>query len=311
MQGSSTTWKQILQTTRVESLFPPTRRHIITVGSTDPITTAFKLLIENKILGVPVYDAKKKQYTGFIDMLDILHHALSTLSQAEIQNLGESGSGLYSNENFSAATCGELAGISRRNPYKAVENTAPILAAIDLMTRWRVHRIPVVDGEGELKTLVSQSHVAALIYKHMTKFGELADKTVEALHLGLGEVFTVTTAQQAIDAFKLIHEKGVSAVGVVNEEGVLVGNISVSDLKSIGYDGRLFARLFTSVPDFINDTQPKGMRVITVTPETTFGNTVGKLCDNNIHRVYVVDEHSKPIGVISFLEILQTVVDRS
>lgn len=186
-----------------------------------------------------------------------------------------------------------------------VDQRAPVTNAIDLMIKWRVHRVPVVDTDGELLTVITQSHIARLIYKWLARFEQLADSTVEQLKLGYGEVITAQENEQAIAAFRLIHERAVSAVGVVDSEGKLVGNVSASDLKVIGYDGKLLAHLFVPISDFVKITRPEGVSAITVSPSSSFSQVLDKLVSNHIHRVYVVDEQRKPIGVISLLEILQ------
>lgn len=186
-----------------------------------------------------------------------------------------------------------------------VDQRAPVTSAIELMTRWRVHRVPVVDTDGELLTIVTQSHIARLIYKWLARFEQLADSTVEQRKLGYSEVATVQQDEPAVNAFRRIHERAVSAVGVVDAEGKLVGNVSASDLKVIGYDGRLLSHLFVPVSEFVKITRPEGVGPITVTPRSTFGQVLDKLVSNRIHRVYVIDDDNKPVGVVSLLEILQ------
>jgi CBS domain-containing protein len=51
------------------------------------------------------------------------------------------------------------------------------------------------------------------------------------LLLGHKDVITIGVNGRAIDAFKIMTDRGVSAVGVVDEEGKLVGNISVRDIR--------------------------------------------------------------------------------
>lgn len=185
-----------------------------------------------------------------------------------------------------------------------MENTAPVSGAIELMANWKVHRIPVVDQDGELITIVTQSHVTKFVYKYIVSLAPFGDKTVKELQLGLGEVFSVSSDKQAIDAFKLMVEKGVSAVGVVDAEGRLLGNVSVSDLRVIGFDGKMFSRLFVPITEFLQSIRPTG-GVVTVTTTNTITDILRKLVDNKIHRVYVIDEQSKPIGIISLLDILR------
>jgi len=294
---------ELFRTTHVRELFPEHGRLITTTTDT-PIGQVFERLVENKILSMPVYSPKAHKWVGFVDMIDLVHHALNELnitqSELQVSDLGQ----IFASK-FADQACSSIVGLSKRNPYMPVEQQAPVTSAIELMIKWRVHRVPVVDSDGDLLTVVTQSHVARLIYKWLARYERLADSTVEQLQLGYKEVFTVKEDESAIDAFRRIYDSAVSAVGVVNEEGKLVGNVSASDLKAIGYDGKLLSRLFVPVREFIKETRPDGISAISVTSRATFSQVLDKLITNHIHRVYVVDGDSKPIGVISLLEILQ------
>ncbi len=199
--------------------------------------------------------------------------------------------------------------ISKRNPYFPVERRAPLINAIELMSKWKVHRVPVIDADGDLVTLITQSHIVKFVYKYMSKLEHLADRTVERLQLGYPiDVVTVQENESTIKAFEQMQQNGVSAVGVVNDEGKLVGNVSVSDLKAIGYDGKLMSHLFAPVSEFLKLAKPDSLGAITVTPQATFASVVEKLVNNRIHRIFVIDpETEKPLGVISLLEILKCI----
>jgi len=118
-------------------------------------------------------------------------------------------------------------------------------------------------------------------------------------------VITINESKQAIEAFKLMHEKNVSAIAVVNDEDALVGNISSSDLKTIGSDAKLLSNLFLPIPEFVK-LLPGHDHTIAVTPSATFAEVVTKLDSARVHRVYVVDA-LRPIGVIATIEILSTI----
>jgi len=289
----------------VRQLFPEEHGRIITVTADTTIGSVFKTLVENKILSAPVFNTKTHKWVGFVDMVDLVHHALNVLNIPKTELDNADFDQLLSSDKFANEPCGSIVDLSKRNPYLPVDQRAPVTQAIEMMIKWRVHRVPVVDASGELLTIVTQSHVTRLIYKWIARFEQLADSSVEQLKLGYGDVITVRQDEEAIAAFRSIHEHGVSAVGVVDGDGKLVGNVSASDLKVIGYDGKLFSRLFVPVSDFVKETRPEGVGAICVTPRASFGQVLDKLVSNRVHRVYVVDENGKPIGVISLLEILQ------
>ena len=59
-----------------------------------------------------------------------------------------------------------------------------------------------------------------------------------------------------MEAFKAMHKHGISAVGVVDDNGLLVGNISNTDLKVIGHNASLMSHLYLPITEFL-DLLPK------------------------------------------------------
>jgi len=306
--------KDLLQKTQVGSLFPETLSTIVTVTDNDSLSTAFRTLIENNILSVPVWSVHKHRFTAFIDMLDIVAVCVDELTEDQLCHDTDLTSLMEKVDSLQNKKVGELANFSGRNPFYAVESTAPLHIAIKLMNKWKVHRIPVVDSEGTLISVLTQSHVVHWLSNHMYQFSDLIWKTLEQLEIGPTEVISVSHDQKAIEAFKLIYSKKVSAVAVVDENGVLIGNISASDLKLIGYNAKLVSRLFYPIPEFLKviTANKEACRhtfqgILAVQKDSTMGDVVQKLVSTHTHRVYVVDNDQKPIGVISNLEVLKAI----
>eukprot|EP01089_Gocevia_fonbrunei_P015671 TRINITY_DN4642_c0_g1_i1.p1 TRINITY_DN4642_c0_g1~~TRINITY_DN4642_c0_g1_i1.p1 ORF type:complete len:332 (+),score=75.39 TRINITY_DN4642_c0_g1_i1:178-1173(+) len=297
----------------ISALFPDSLPTIATAKKKDHISKTFKTLIDHKILSCPVFNVAKQNYIGFIDMVDMVTHVINTCQESELMG-GELPVIMENQERFTKSLTGNICDLSKRNPWKPVDKKVPISAAVKLMVQWKVHRIPIVDSDGELLTLVTQSQICKFINDHMDAYTSLASKTVGDLNLGLGNVFTVNVNGRAVDAFKIMHDQGVSAVGVVNDEGELIANISVSDLKLIGYDGKLMNALLFPITEFLKLISPNaafGVGPISVDTSATFKEVVSTLVLARIHRVYVVDKsNNKPIGVISQLEVLKAFHDQ-
>lgn len=99
-----------------------------------------------------------------------------------------------------------------------------------------VHRLALVDEQGRLSHVVSQSDVVKFIFDHLEEFcGFLVDETAESLGFVRGEenVVKVSPDCPAIDAMMLMEEKDISAVAVVNAVGGIIGNFSISELRNI------------------------------------------------------------------------------
>jgi len=297
---------KLLETTLLGSLFPDHPSDtLICFSKTNSIATVFKGLVEHGILSAPVYDPIRRSHNGFVDMVDIVAYFIDNFSEKELSDV-DSIQNLLSTER-----CGKASDCSGRDPYLPVEGMACLLTAIVQMAKNGVHRIPVIDSEGQLMTVVTQSHVVKFLYHHMTKFGTLAHTSVEELGMVHTPVISVNINQKTLEAFKSMHENRISAVAVVHPSGTLIGNISVTDLKLIGYDGSLFTRLHYSVSNFMQLLQKdksEQNEPIFVTLESSFVDVVSRLVNTRIHRVYIVDQKLAPVGVITQREVLQALL---
>jgi len=92
----------------------------------------------------------------------------------------------------------------------------------------------------------------------------------------------------------------------VDDEGKLLGNISATDLRVIGYDGNFLSLLLCPLDHFCSFI-PKNTTIpgpICVSPVNTLEEVLLKITLTRVHRVFVVDEQ-KLIGVISLQDILE------
>ena len=96
-----------------------------------------------------------------------------------------------------------------------------------------LHRIPIVGGDGELVGICSQTDLIHFIRKHKSLFFGVWDQTLEQLAPNQPTPLTIRSTELLMKAFETIQEKQISAVGVVDAEGTLVGVVSGSDVKML------------------------------------------------------------------------------
>jgi len=300
--------KPLLRKTLVGSLFPEGRTRIVTIPSTSSVADAFKILIDHKILAAPVLDEAKKKYFGFIGLNDIVTMFVREFNNTELEAHREDiGALLQTKKDLHSMKSLEIIDISSRNPYCPVDENAPLQAAIDLIVKWAVHRLPVVDPEtGNLVTVLTQSHVVSFLQKHIAQF-PFHQRTVAELRLGYKDVIAVHENDTAAQAFRLISDKRVQGIAVLDANDRLIGNISASDLKVIGHTAKLLPLLLVPLKEFSsfiapNETIPGP---VTVNPSNTIEEVFFKITVAKVHRAYVVNEQQKLLGVISLLDLLE------
>jgi len=134
----------------------------------------------------------------------------------------------------------------------------------------------------------------------LTDIGNIAVSTVGQLRLGYRKVHSITLETKVISAFRAMIENHVSGLAVLHDNEI-VGNISASDIKELGFEFNLFSRLFVSIKEFFGENMKP---LQSVTPQTKFKDVVTLFLKNKVHRVYVVDEKDV-VGVITPSDILK------
>jgi len=237
-----------------------------------------------------------------MDIVDIVHHLLSALSHEEV-NAGFSAW----QKKFTDVKNKDVMDLSGRNPWMGVDPSASLQAIIDLLIHYKVHRIPIIDSGGELTSVLSQSRIVQYLVQYIDLF-DCASKTVAELKLGYRQVVVVSNQMATKDAFTTMRDAGISGVGVVDASQKLVGAISTSDLRYIGYTEQMFERFYLNVQDFLTVARsvPGRPSVVVVTPTSTVSQVGQLFMKHKVHRLFVVDSEQtmKVIGVISLHDFL-------
>ena len=93
----------------------------------------------------------------------------------------------------------------------------------------------------------------------------------------------------------------VSAVPVLNAKGQLVGNVSARNARALVKDPSLMRLIKAPLDEWLSGDY---MEVISCTPGDTLESVIKRLIESGVHRIYMVDEHMKPLRVISLRDIL-------
>lgn len=275
-------------------------RPMITIGKKESIKEVFHKLVDNGILSLPVYDNHKGLYTKFVDVLDVLVYTVNVLS-ADITKSGYET--ICSHPEFNAS-CEKLADASHRNPFYSIDSEANLKDAVDLMAKKKLYRLAVTHKTGDLAEILTQSRVVRWISGMVDVF-PFAHKTIEDFNLGNKGVISVATTQDAIQGFCKILENNITGVAVVNEDGKLVANLSASDLRRLGYGTYLFAHLFLPVQAFLTLGDNEIRKPVVIKQSTTIKEVFQTFNWSKVHRLYVVDEHHRPVGVVSVTDMIR------
>lgn len=285
----------------------------------DKMVDVWKGLVEHNFLSVPVIQKTKNKYYGFVDLADIVTYVVKEFAHKSLGSVSDWWALCAESEDIQKVTVNDImrTPLTRRNPFHPISTGYSLFSAAEALAREEhLHRVPVLNNHTDRKliNIITQSQMLDIFQKRMALLGEKANAPV--VFKTSQEVLSVKESETAISAFEKIVQARVTGIAVVNDSGSIVGNVSVRDLKGIHTDGRVFWRLFQSVKDFMAHVHEEYQRVhgipkelVSVTKAASVKDAVDLMVKNHLHRVYVVDDDKKPVGVVSIKDILRQIID--
>lgn len=219
------------------------------------------------------------------------------------------------------------------------ESTSVLMGITDLFLQTAhgepkvAHRIALFNSHGEITSIISQMDVARWLLTQEAHIGPVGQKSIGELGLLTGKppVISVSPYLPTIMAYDLMAQEGVSGAPVITDEGELIANISVSDLRAltsehfgvlalpvaeflalehstsyIGYS--LNASDHSKHPFFASSKRTGGpkkddIHLYTVNPTSTLLQTLHSFVDTRIHRLYVTNPGSDVLKVEAVLTL--------
>jgi len=205
--------------------------------------------------------------------------------------------------------------LQKKNPYHPILKGFSLFAAWETLALAGVHRIPVIDENAAVVDIVTQSMLIDFLWQNLNLIGTAANipvRDIGSTHIPI--VVQVTSQTKAIIAFQQMIERSISGIAIV-DDGRLVDNLSLRDLKGIRPDVKIFWRLWNTVADFKQKVREEfpGHHIpekpVVVLETDPLEMVVEAMALKHVHRVFVVDsrETMRPLRVISQTDILREI----
>lgn len=215
---------------------------------------------------------------------------------------------------FKHATDGvTLPYLARRNPFHAVKHGASLKEVVDILTRG-VRRVPVVDSEGKVVNIVSQSTIVQFLNKHLPEVKSLFEEKVEHVNIGTAPVISVTKETRAIDVFRMMDHHMRSGVAVTDTTGTLLGYTTGMDLK-LFIQCPSVSVLQLPIMQFLSQIRAQSIDISTPVTSLSLHEPltllIGKLAATRGHRIFIVTNDYKPAKVVSIVDLLKYIVEKT
>jgi len=306
----------VLSKIKVERLLPRGRQ-VITTNTFETLPDVFKKMIDINVLSLPVLNQKEKYY-GVIEMFDLVEYVTTVFSDLSTTKFIDLEKLLISEKKFTHGTVRDVMKSPRtkQNPFKPIDKGYSLFTAWEILAHGGVHRIPILDENDKICDIITQSMLIDFLWQNIEKIGNIADLQVKDMKSQpLEPLSSVQTSTKALFAFREMVRTNKSGLAVLDENGHLVNNFSIRDLRGIHYDAKVFWRLWSSVTDYkalvrqeFPDKTPA--ELIYALPNDSLYSVVEKMAKQHIHRIYVVEskENCKPIRVITQTDILREII---
>lgn len=284
---------------------PIKKGKIVQVKANDPLLQAFAVLIDGGVLSVPVYDDAVKGFIGFLDVRDLVAFAVQATNEhnesphklSDMINIAISRDG-HASEHLTVKY------LCKRNVFKPLRLGSSLKDAAELLKT--VRRVPIVDADGNIVNIVSQSSLMEFLLNHKISVPELSANTIESAKIGSSPVLMVKESTLAVDAFRLIDKTGRSGIAIVDDTGVLTGNTSASDVRLFFEHHETLNQPILDLMNKIRRLQTKARAPsFTCHSSDTIEHVISKMVATHTHRVFVVDDNHRPIRVVSITDVLK------
>lgn len=130
--------------------------------------------------------------------------------------------------------------------------------------------------------------------------------------LRVGDLMTLEPIVVAVDALvedaeRLILEFGVSGLPVVDDDDRVVGVVSQTDFMHLGSPDLRY--VIRGKPDGLRVGEVMAHPALTVKVSTTLGDAARIMLDERVHRVVVIDDSDRAVGVLSAIDYVKLYAD--
>jgi CBS domain-containing protein len=295
------------------------QRPVVYLKTKDSVNSALAKLAEANITSAPVVSDDGKIH-GFVDVVDLLLFLVkictkqqeskvsppsTKLTTDDMGIIAKRSSEFYLSSLFEVLADNQL----RHDAYYPLHYNAALKVGVEIFLKG-VHRIAVTDDSNRIFHILTQSNIIRWLGQDTSRMGLKADLSVSKMDTKkLNALITIPSTTRTIEAFELMKKTGVSSLAVVGKEGVLEGVISASDLK--GLKEFAFGRLLLPLSEFLVQVRKEQGKpadfTVTCDAAADLKTVVSRIVQTKVHRVFVIDNAHRPVGVISLTDIIAEV----
>ncbi|KAM9417133.1 5'-AMP-activated protein kinase subunit gamma-2-like isoform 2-T2 [Salvelinus alpinus] len=281
----------------------PTSSKLVVFDTTLQVKKAFFALVANGVRAAPLWETKKQNFVGMLTITDFINILHRYYKSPMVQ--------IYELEEHQIETWRELYLQETFKPLVNISPDASIFDAVYSLIKNKIHRLPVIDP-------VSGNALYILTHKRILKFLQLfvcempkpafMKQTLEELTIGTyHNIAFIHPNTPIIKALNIFVDRRVSALPVVDESGKVVDIYSKFDVINLAAE-KTYNNLDITVTQALRHRSQYFEGVMKCNRLETLETIVNRIVKAEVHRLVVVDENARIVGIVSLSDILQALV---
>lgn len=280
----------------------PTSAKLVVFDTRLLVKKAFFALVHNGVRAAPLWDSAQQQFVGMLTITDFIkilqmYYTSPSIAMDELEE--------HELDTWRRALEGQV------HPLVSISPDASLFDAIKTLISNRIHRLPVIDPDtGNVLYILTHKRILRFLFLYIHELPKpaFANKTISELQIGTFEnIETATQDTSIILALKKFVERRVSALPIVDEAGTLVNIYSKFDVIHLAAE-KTYNNLDVSLKEANEQRKEWFEGVQCCKLDESLIAVMEKIVRAEVHRLVVIDEEEKVIGIISLSDLLYHLV---
>lgn len=263
------------------------------------VKKAFTALINNGCRAAPLWDTATQKFVGMLSVTDLIqiirtYHKSPTIKLEDVEDQKiEVWRSLLNQES---------------RPLVSIGPDDCLLDAILTLKKNQVHRLPIIDPEtGNVLYILTHKRILRFLFLfyHELPQPSYLFRTLKELKIGTYDsITTITRNSLVITALDKFIEKRISALPVVDENtGKVIDIFAKHDVVQMAAE-KTYKNLSLTVGKALERQSSWFEGVVKCKLDDTLGTVIHRIVKAEVHRIIVVDDDDKVIGIVSLSDIL-------
>jgi len=281
----------------------PTSAKLVVFDTQLLVKKAFFALVYNGVRAAPLWDSTKQRFVGMLTITDFIrilqmNYKSPTLEMEELEE--------HKLSTWRDVLC-EIKDLIYIHP------DASLYDAIKMLIHNKIHRLPVIDEKnGNVLYILTHKRLLRFLFLYILDMPQAKFLQKSIIDLNIGTYLGVEVAYEETPIIEALHKfvnKRVSALPIVDKEGQLVDIYAKFDVINLAAE-KTYSNLDISLKEANKHRNEWFEGVHKCRQDESLFAVMERIVKAEVHRLVVVNDENKVVGVISLSDILNYLVLR-